>query len=87
MKDNLIKRLRGKQVFFENKTLKILERKKNISEKKTALFLFDVKKREYISSLYLSPSRNLMFDYKNTIYLLDVSSLKVERAKDLVSIF
>lgn len=70
---------KGLKVWFDGKVLSVLERKREI-EKKPKFFLFDVKDKAYISSLYLvSKFENsgtiqeiYHFDYRDVNYVLEV---------------
>lgn len=88
---NLVESLKGKTVMFQGNSVKVLERKKNITGSKTSLFLMDIKRKSYISSLFpppeelsLSPDEALIFEHKGEYYILRLNLMKIE-ALDSVS--
>lgn len=83
--------IKGLKIFFKNSLYTILKRKK--ISKKPIYYLLDVKKKEYLSSLYPVDNNTFIFDDKidryKIIFYEDSGEIKYEikRLSDVTNTF
>ena len=71
---------KGLRVSFKTKTVKVLMRgKEKLSENKSPLYLFNLKAKKYISSLYPFPEKEGIFAFEEygKAYKLDLESSQI----------
>jgi len=78
--------------YWNGEKIIIRERKKNITEKRTRYYLFNLTKKKYISSLYFVKYNKELketiykFDYQKEIYFIMIDELGVIKIKKVEEI-